>query len=283
MLSLFEEELAEIDKKMAAARPDEIPALFDAIPLDVFGELLLEIPPHYPNCRAFFPSMPSEQVQLNWTGEHGLALLRLSLAFVKSLVTGYRRLTGQELQGAAILDYGCGWGRHLRLLYKLTPVGNLYAVDPWDKSIELCHQHGIQAHLAISDWVPHRLPFDRRFEVLFAFSVFTHLSEKTARVVLATLRNYVADRGVLVITIRPKEYWQHHDQGRRAAEMIRRHDADGFAFLPHNRPPIEGEITYGDISISIPFFLTLLNGWRIARVDYNLVDPLQVILFLVPV
>jgi 2-polyprenyl-3-methyl-5-hydroxy-6-metoxy-1,4-benzoquinol methylase len=282
MLSLFDEELLRIDKQMASAKPDAIPELFEPIPLDIFGQLLLDIPATYPNCRAFFPSMAPEKVQQDWTGSHGITLLKQSLAFVKTLVSGYQSLTGQKLREAAILDYGCGWGRLLRVLYKLTPIQRLCGVDPWDKSIELCHQHGIKAQLAISDWVPRQLPFDRRFELIFAFSVFTHLSEKTARIVLATLRNHIASGGVLAITIRPKEYWHHHDQGRHAAEMIQQHETKGYAFLPHNRPPIDGDITYGDASFSIPYLQTMLNGWRIAMIDYNLADPLQVVLFLVP-
>ena len=43
------------------------------------------------------------------------------------------------------------------------------------------------------------------FDLIYAFSVFTHLSEKTAHIVLSTLRDHIADTGVLVLTIRPKE------------------------------------------------------------------------------
>lgn len=56
------------------------------------------------------------------------------------------------------------------------------------QSIEQCEQHNVKANLALSQWVPRSLPFERQFDLIYAFSVFTHLSEKTVHVVLSTLR-----------------------------------------------------------------------------------------------
>ncbi len=283
MITLFDKKLQEIDMKMASARPFEIPLLFKGIPLDIFGQLLLDIPPKLPNIKAFFPSMASEEVQKNWTGAYGDTLLTQSLAFIKVLISGYATITGKTLENAVILDYGCGWGRLIRLLYKFTSFENIFAVDPWDESIKQCKEHGIKANLALSDWVPQTLPFERQFDLIFAFSVFTHLSEKTMHVVLKTLRRYLADEGVLVITIRPKEYWYIHEAGILASEMIRMHEKDGFAFTPHNLPPVDGDITYGDASISTEYFQNHFPQWKIVAIDYSIVDPYQVILFLKPV
>ncbi len=280
ILELFSSELREIDKKMIVARPSEIPGLFNEIPLDVFGRLLLDIPAGYPHIKGFFPSMASDEVQRNWTGSSGEALLSQSKAFVKSLLFGYISITGKKTEDMIVLDYGCGWGRLIRLLYKFVSFENIYAVDPWDQSIDQCQKHGVKANLAISDWVPKTLPFERKFDLVFAFSVFTHLSEKTAHVVLDTLRKYVTQDGLLVITIWPKEYWNHHPE--ITGEMIKLHDERGFAFKPHDLPPIDGDITYGDTSMSLEYIHRHFRKWKLARVDYNSVDPYQVVLFLQP-
>ena len=226
--------------------------------------------------------MTSDQVQDNWTGCHGEALLWQSVAFVKSLVSGYAAVTGKKIQEAVVLDYGCGWGRIVRLLYKFLPLHNIYAVDPWDESIELCRLHNLKGQLAVSDWVPKSLPFDRQFDLVFAFSVFTHLSEKTCRIVLSTLRRHIAPNGLLLITIRPKEYWHHHDGGVLASSMINRHDETGYAFTPHNRAPIDGDITYGDTSVSLAYIESNFRQWQIEAVECNQIDSLQILVFLRP-
>jgi SAM-dependent methyltransferase len=283
MLSTFHEELMKIDLEMKEIQLSCIPNLFSKIPLEIFGELLLEIPACYPNIKAFFPTMPTEQVQIHWTGNSGETLLRQSLAFMKTMVAGYMAITGKKIGNASILDYGCGWGRLIRLLYKYAPIESIYAVDPWDRSIKECEAHGVKANLMLSDWVPYSLPFKRKFDLIFAFSVFTHLSEKTAQIVLKTLKEYIADNGVLVITIRPKEYWHIHNQGILEPEMIQAHDKGGFAFTPQDIPPIDGEITFGDTSISLSYISIHYPQWKVVSIEFNVVDPYQIILFLKPV
>ena len=278
----LDERLQQIDKKIVLTRPSEIPLLLNEIPIELFGKLLLDVPSQYPNIKAFFPSMPPDHVQDNWTGNHGEALLGQSLAFIKTLITGYQELTDKDLKSSTVLDYGCGWGRLIRLLYKHVPYENIYGVDPWDKSIDLCKQYGVKANLAICDYVPEKLPFEQQFDLIFAFSVFTHLSEKTVKTVLSTLRKYIHDNGILVITIRPQEYWSQYKQGRFKKEMYQIHEQNGFAFIPHQRKPINGDITYGDASISLDYIEKNFTQWDVARVITDQVGPLQTVVFLRP-
>src|SRR5262249_41293264 len=118
MISLFDDKLEKIDKKIASIEPFEGPDLFYDIPLDIFGYLLLDAPLKFPNMRAFFPSMVSNDVQDRWTGCHGISLLNQSLTFIKTLVSGYETITIKKLKDAIVLDFVCGWGRLIRLLYK---------------------------------------------------------------------------------------------------------------------------------------------------------------------
>jgi SAM-dependent methyltransferase len=277
---VFEEELTVIDERLSLSSHADIPELFKEIPLDEFGRLLLDVPDRYPHIKAWFPSMVSDEVQDKWTGTHGEALLQQSLDFVKQMMTGFARISGKAISDASVLDFGCGWGRIVRLLYKIISTDNIYAVDAWNESIELCRQHHVRGHLSLSDWVPTSLPFERTFDLIFAYSVFTHLSEKTCRVVLSTLRRYITEKGVLLITIRPKEYWTHHDAAV-ARSMAAAHEERGFAFTPHNRLPIDGDITYGDTSMSLGYIGDHFPQWRIEYAERN-VDPLQILVFLRP-
>jgi trans-aconitate methyltransferase len=199
------------------------------------------------------------------------------------MLAGFGALTGKKIEDARVLDFGCGWGRLIRLCYKYVPFENIYGVDPWDESIKECKDHGVKANLEISDWVPYSLPFEQKFDLIFAFSVFTHLSEKTTQTVLETLRKYIKKDGLLVVTIRSKEYWHVYNQGALESMLMKVHDEKGYAFMPHQRPPVDGDITYGDTSISIEYFENHFPSWEIESVEFNEVDQFQVVLFLKPV
>jgi SAM-dependent methyltransferase len=283
MLSFHEtaRELAAIDHQMARGNRD-IPKLFRHVSLDDFGKLLLDVPSSYPNIKGHFPTMAPDDIQRQWTGASGDALLKQTTAFVRSALSAYHEFVHRDTSSARVLDFGCGYGRIIRLMYKFFSEANIFGVDPSNHSIELCRQHGMRGHFALSDWIPRTLPCDGPFDLIYAFSVFTHLSEKVAEVSLGTLRNVLSESGLLVMSIRPEEYWHHHEGGKHALEMKSRHALTGFAFLPHNRTPIEGEVTYGDTSMSIDYIKQKFTGWQVVGVDWNMCDHFQVLVYLKP-
>ena len=282
MLELFATELVRIDRLLADDRNLTIPEAMRTIPLEVFGELLLGVPEQLPALAARLPSMPADQVQRNWTGNHGMPLMVQSLAFVRTLLGLWGRQARRGIDSASILDFGCGWGRLLRLLLHAVPEPALHGVDSWSESIRLCQESGLRCPLAVSEEVPTTLPFRGPFDLIFSFSVFTHLSEQTARTVLATLRQVVREDGLLCLTIRPIEYWRQWG-GSGFEDYEARHREQGFAFLPHRRTPTAaGDISYGDTSLTLDHLQRLAPDWRIVQVEWTGHDPLQVIVALQP-
>lgn len=270
----------------AAAREDFAAALdlLRALPLQSFAELLLDLPEFHAALRAWLPSMVSEDLQLEWTGSSGPALLKQSVDFVQSIDRASRQYLDHPLQGR-VLDYGCGWGRILRLLLKYVDAGQLYGADPWDSSRQLFEQHRCPGHFALCETVPNDLPFTGDFDLIYAFSVFTHLSEPTAHAVLQVLRRHITPDGMLVVTIRPPGYWDVHEDwsnGLTREILLERHHKLGFAFMPHQRPPINGDLTYGDASMTLEYIEQHWRDWRILGTDHNPSDPWQVLVFLQP-
>jgi SAM-dependent methyltransferase len=253
--------------------------------IDDFGYLLMTMPnAQFPKLSDLLPKMASEEVQQSWTGCSGETLLRQTCAFVRSLAYNYTKFTGKVLAGASILDFGCGYGRIARLMYYFVDPSNLLGVDPWDRSVQICHEDGMGTNFLQSSYLPTSLPVGNlQFDLIYAFSVFTHLSERAARISLATISRYLKTEGLLVITIRPVEYW-HHDQGAQKSGMAERqvalHKEKGFAFLPHNRPAVDGDITYGDTTFTLQWLADNFPLFSVKGVDRSLEDPFQYYVFL---
>ncbi len=288
--------LAGAEAAAAAGDPALAWGHLRTLSLPVFGALLLGVPSSLPALAAWLPTMAADQVQRDWTGTAGFPLLAQSLSFVQGLEQGMLQVTGRPLAGLRVLDYGCGWGRLLRLMSWYVDPARLVGIDPWDQSIALCRDHRVMAELAVGDYVPRDLPVAGPYDLIYAYSVFTHLSEKTADAVLGCLRRHVAADGMLAVTIRPAHYWDdyvgpelhwdgtgHKDRSAidRAA-LKRRHLDRGFAFLAHALPPIDGDVTYGDTSMSLEFLARRWPQWRVAGTRALPADPLQLVVFLTP-
>jgi len=289
IIEVVHQHLTVLDKNISTLSPEQVQKALEQIPLDTFGRIQIDRPKSYPNLMRFLAKMPSTDVQINWTGSHDHTLMTMSLAFMKTIVSTYHEISTKPLNQSTVLDFGCGWGRMLRLLSKYVPSNNLYGVDPWDQSINICNQTGVKANLFISDYLPRTLPTpkNQKFDFIFAFSVFTHLSEKATNLCASTLRDYLNDDGLLAITIRPHEYWnfmlKHSPNAvtkNETMELINYHKTNGFAFTPHNIEKIEGDITYGDTSMTLDYIRNNFKGLEIERVEVNEVDLYQVIVFL---
>jgi SAM-dependent methyltransferase len=264
-----------------------LPQLRQGLGLDDFGELMISMPmAQFPNLSLALPKMASAEVQNQWTGNNGIPLLRQSTSFVRSAVFNYMNLTGKTLSGASILDYGCGYGRLARLMYYFTDPDRLFGVDPWDRSISECQEAGLGANFRLSDYLPNALPVPGPFDFLYAFSVFTHTSLRATKAALEVCRRYIADDGIMFITIRPVEYWTLDRSVHGlddVSSMIKAHEAHGFTFSPFDLPPVDGDITYGNTSMTVEWIESNIPQWQVAAVDRSLDDAYQIYVALKPV
>lgn len=254
--------------------------------LDDFGLILFSMPdPQYPKVSRLLPAMASEEVQRHWTGTHGLTLLKQTTVFVRAVSYHYTRITKKPLDHATVLDFGCGYGRIARLLYFFSEEEEIFGVDPWEQAIELCRKSGLSTNFVVSEYLPAFLPVGEiQFDLIYAFSVFTHLSPRAMTTALTALRKYIREDGVLAITIRPVEYWEHEPLMSKAHQrrLAVRHRKEGFAFHPHHREEIDGDVTYGDTSMTVEWIAATFPDWTIKATDRSLSDPLQQYVFLVP-
>jgi SAM-dependent methyltransferase len=94
------------------------------------------------------------------------------------LVRDVLREQGTEVEGlAALLDWGCGCGRVLRHWSGL-PRTRVIGCDINPKMVEWCEEHLDFAEAFVSELKPPLPSADSTFDLIYAFSVFTHLSEE---------------------------------------------------------------------------------------------------------
>lgn len=287
MLDYVNQIVKKIEESSEVNDRDSAFLLLRQLGLDDFGEVLMTMPNTlYPKLSSILPIMSDDVVQKNWTGNSGLELLKQTSVFVRTMSYAFSKITGRTLDNARVLDFGCGYGRIARLMYFFTESSKVFGVDPLKESIRLCHDAKLGDNFLLSEYLPESLPVgSNEFDLIYAFSVFTHLSERATLAALRALRRYISPDGVLVITIRPIEYW-YHDQHTNGAEkkiLMKSHNLHGFSFNPHNRVDVDGETTYGDTSMTVEWLSVNAPDWAFVMADRSLEDPLQRYIFLRPV
>ena len=283
-------ELDRLDARCADGGADRL-ALFRELDDDVWALLLTQEYEDWPNLRALLPAMPHPALQELWNGASGARLAVESTAFYRRLRERVDATSERPLAEARVLDFGCGWGRLTRYLARDVTPGRLYGCDPVASILDACRDAGVPAELAQSAFVPDRLPFDERFDVAFAFSVFTHLSETAHERCLAALNAGLAPGGILVVTIRPPEYLRfcadlHPLLAALGPDPAARLEEPRYLFAPHAAEPSHpqyagGAMTYGETVITLAYVRERwAPGFELLHADLLLGDLFQVVLTL---
>ncbi len=140
---------------------------------------------------------PRLRVLVSGTGDPGLFLRSgaLEATAMKELLARHS-IAIAELD--AILDFGCGCGRIVRHHAGLAGPG-VYGCDYNDELVSWCQENLPFAHFEVNQLAP-PLPFERRFDFIYALSVFTHLSESLQFAWIEHLRESLSPGGVLLFT-----------------------------------------------------------------------------------
>ena len=261
--TFFGRELEQIDRACSEVPREEAWSLFSELDDDLWAVLLTRDYSLYPNIRAVLPGAPEPGLQWMWNGAVGLELLGQSKNFYARVRELNQRHGRTPLGAARILDFGCGWGRLTRFFARDAMPDRLFGCDPTPEILEICAETGVPGDLRKTDFVPESLPFTD-LDLVFSFSVFTHISEAAHRAGLEAIHSALAPGGLAVITVRPPAYLDHDPLMQPArAELSdeypqRELKEPRYIFVPHpvedGHPQYdEGEMTYGDTVISLPY------------------------------
>lgn len=289
-LGLCAAQLDPIEAACAHAGTEAL-RLFADLDSDLWALLLTRQYGCFPRIQAVLPDVPEPGLQKLWNGASGAVLAAQGRGFYDKVRERYVGHSERALGDSRVLDFGCGWGRLTRLFARDVAPGQLCACDPVQAILDVCEQTRVPATLRRSEFVPEALPFDQPFELAYAFSVFTHLSETAHEASLRALHAAIAPGGLLFVTIRPPAYLQLSELMRPVlASLGPRPEAElarsQYLFVAHSGQPLgaeapQGEITYGETVITLPYVRERWQGlFELLEVDLLLGDPYQVLLTL---
>jgi SAM-dependent methyltransferase len=261
IVPLFGGELDRIDAAVKGAGPEGYREFRD-LDDDLWSMLLTLDYDAYPGIRSYLPDLPEPALQEMWNGTSGPALAAQSVCFYRKLKEMQAAHGAGDLSGSHTLDFGCGWGRLTRMLAKDLDPGLLYGCDPVESILDTSRKSRIPARFGRSDFLPETLPFDEKFDLIFSFSVFTHISERAHLASLRAIHDGLNAGGIFVVTVRPPAYidFNHLMQpavdrlGPDRLEVLR---DPHYVFVPHEtegHPQFGGdEMHYGEAVVTLPY------------------------------
>jgi SAM-dependent methyltransferase len=209
------------------------------------------------------PPLPPEDFQRAWTGNAGM---REAVAFCR-LLKDTLASAGYNLNPhSRALEIGVGWGRVYRALLRETP--QIIGVDPVARCIELCRQALPSGHF---EMIPPEPPYrfaDHSFDLVYLYSVFSHLNEPQFLAVLRDAARVVRPGGFIVFTtLSPTpavmqqcgfpEAWQEEA------------DAGRFLYVPTGGGELMPAEVWGWVHLSPPYLQRVLADFPLRLLAYQ--------------
>jgi ubiquinone/menaquinone biosynthesis C-methylase UbiE len=156
--------------------------------------------------RGVLPGFPGPDVQRLTTRAAGAFTLQQAEGIYR-LFKDLARRHGREVESCArILDFGCGWGRVLRFFMKDVEPARLWGLDANPAMIEICRREIPWSRFEQCEpWPPTGLEA-ASFDLVYCFSVFSHLSEPMHQAWLQEFRRILRPGGLLIATTRPRDF-----------------------------------------------------------------------------
>lgn len=213
------------------------------------------------------PGFPPPKLQATFVGTSNETALCSAYEFylhVQNELVLHAKPLGRE---STVLDFGCGWGRIMRFFLRDVPWPQLFGFDPWSNAIQLCRSTGVYGQFLKTNLLPPCIVKDETFDLIYAYSVFSHLSEKAAGAWIAELSRLLKPGGLLIITTRGQNYC-HYLKTLRAKVAPSQEEqrvlsrspdpcavekalsaGEFFFFAPPDAPVILGRELYGDAAV----------------------------------
>lgn len=159
--------------------------------------------------RQRLPRLPDAETQIRFTGRAGDENLSQGFAaytLFKTYLDDYVAETCEQVGTTEILDFGCGWGRILRFWLKDIPQDHIYGIDCLRAAIHIARDLNLGLEIRQCLAMPPTTFLNGKFSLIYAFSVFSHLSEQAAGQWIDEFHRILKPKGVVCLTTRPRSF-----------------------------------------------------------------------------
>lgn len=196
------------------------------------------------------PGFPSEALQVGMVGSSNEGALREGMKFFRAVRDLCAR-HGQVWDGnRRLLDFGTGWGRYARIFLRDFRPSNIIGVDVDPSFIKGCRETFPYGHFETLAPLPPSNLAEADFDLVVAYSVFSHLAEHAANAWIAEFARLLRPGGIVAITTQGRTFLEvcermrdretfdhpwHRDLARSFVDRPsceRAYDAGEFLFSP---------------------------------------------------
>lgn len=156
--------------------------------------------------RQALPGLPDKQVQVNFIGRSGHLALWEAFEAYRLFKTIFSEHSKDIRECSAIMDFGCGWGRIIRFFMKDVDAASLWGVDCYPEMLDICKNENLRCNLDVIDPMPPTRFQPETFDLIYLYSVFSHLSEKAHLLWLKEFRRILKPSGMVIATTRPRSF-----------------------------------------------------------------------------
>ncbi|MBV8847738.1 MAG: class I SAM-dependent methyltransferase [Bryobacterales bacterium] len=146
-------------------------------------------------------------------GASGADAFKEAFIFYKELKKYASCLDIRLDRNTRVLDFGVGWGRFYRIFLRDFAVEHFIGIDVDQKCIDFCRASMPYGRFEkCSAFPPLPLAGNSTFEVIYAYSVFSHLSELAARLWMREFARILKPGGMLIVTTFKRDHiavWQN--------------------------------------------------------------------------
>lgn len=173
-----------------------------------------------PSYRGFpLPGFPAEGLQTGIVGSSNESALREGFNFyraVKALCADHGHPLSADTR---LLDFGTGWGRYSRIFMKEIAPDNITGVDVDPSLVQVCRNTFPYCNFEVVPPFPPTELGAGQFDLVIAYSVFSHLSEAAATAWIEEFARILAPGGMIAITTQGRRFIDYCEHIRRSGEI----------------------------------------------------------------
>ncbi|MEG4400396.1 methyltransferase domain-containing protein [Microcoleus sp. N9_A2] len=152
------------------------------------------------------PGFPPDDIQRNIVGSSGKQALGEGFNFYSEIKRYAANLGVPLTRDSHILDFGCGWAQMMRFFLKDVVADNLYGIDVDPAMIDICVNTVRQGNYSVVKPEPPTQFSNNSFDVVYAYSVFSHLSEPVHIKWVEEFSRILKPGGILIVTTQARRF-----------------------------------------------------------------------------